>query len=92
MKKFVVLMGLVSALSTPAWAATKTVTLSMHSMTCVTCPITVRMALSRVPGVENAQVSFERREAIVTFDSTKTTVEVLAKATENAGFPSTVKR
>jgi len=91
-KKLAVLIALAGALSTPAWAATKTVTLSAPGMTCAACPITVKTALSRVAGVERAQVSFEKREAVVTFDDAKTTVEALTKATAGAGYPSTVKR
>ena len=54
------------ALSTPAWAATRTVTLAVPGMTCAACPITVKTALAKVAGVEKTDVSFERREAVVT--------------------------
>jgi mercuric ion binding protein len=91
MKKLVVLVAIAVTLSTPAWAATKTVTLSVPGMTCAGCPITVKTALSKVAGVEKTEVNFEQREAIVTFDDTQTTVDALTKATENAGYPSTVK-
>jgi mercuric ion binding protein len=37
-------------------------------------------------------VSFEKKEAIVTYDDAKTNVEALTKATENAGYPSTARR
>ena len=39
-----------------------------------------------------AEVSFENREAIVTFDDTKTNALALTKATEDAGYPSSVKQ
>ena len=71
-----------------AFAETKTVTLDVPSMYCETCPITVKKALSRVPGVSNVTVSFERKDAIVTFDDAKASVDALTKATANAGFPS----
>lgn len=74
-----------------ALAATKTVTLSVPGMTCAACPITVKKALSRVDGVQKAKVSYEKREAVVTFDDAKTSAEALTKATENAGYPATVK-
>ncbi len=68
MKKLAALLALAVALSAPASAATKTVTLSVPSMTCATCPITVKMALSRVEGVIEAKVTWEPREAVVTYD------------------------
>ena len=80
------------ALMSPLWAANQTVTLSVPGMTCAACPITVKMALSKVPGVSRTAVSFERLEAVVTFDDSKTNVEKLTKATENAGYPSSVKK
>ncbi|MDA8110432.1 MAG: mercury resistance system periplasmic binding protein MerP [Betaproteobacteria bacterium] len=92
MKKFATLLALAATLSTPAWAATKTVTLSVPGMTCAACPITVKMALSKVAGVEKAEVSFEKREAVVTFDDAKTNADALTKATANAGYPSSVKQ
>ncbi|MFJ4290667.1 mercury resistance system periplasmic binding protein MerP [Cupriavidus sp. NPDC089707] len=76
----------------PAWAAVQTVTLSVPGMTCETCPITVKHALSKVDGVSKINVSFERREAAVSFDDAKASVQQLTKATENAGYPSSVKR
>ena len=92
MKKLVSLIALIGALSTPAWAATKTVTLAVPGMTCAACPITVKTALAKVAGVEKTDVSFERREAVVTYDDAKTTVAALTKATAGAGYPSIVKR
>ena len=91
MKKLVSLIALMGALSSPAWAATKTVTLAVPGMTCAACPITVKTALAKVDGVERTDVSFEKREAVVTYDDTKTTVAALTKATAGAGYPSTVK-
>ncbi len=91
MKKLTTLIALAAALSAPAWAATKTVTLSVPGMTCAACPITVKKALTKVDGVQKAEVSYEKREAVVTFDDAKTSAEALTKATENAGYPATVK-
>ncbi len=76
----------------PVWAATQTVILSVPGMTCAACPFTVKKALSKVEGVSKADVSYEKREAVVTFDDAKTNVQKLTKATENAGYPSSVKR
>jgi mercuric ion binding protein len=90
MKKLSTVFALSAALSVPAWAATQTVTLSVTGMTCSTCPITVKKALNKVEGVENIEVNVEKKEALVTFDDAKTTVEALLEATKNAGYPSTV--
>ena len=91
MKKLFTILVL-AAVAAPIWAATQTVTLSVPGMTCAACPITVKTALSKVEGVSKADVTFEKREAVVTFDDAKTNVQKLTKATEDAGYPSSVKR
>jgi periplasmic mercuric ion binding protein len=69
----------------------RTVTLSVPSMNCAACPITVKKALQKVSGVEKVVVTYEPKQAIVTFDDSKTNVETLREATRNAGYPSSVK-
>lgn len=89
MRRFLAISALF-VLATPVWAASKTVTLSVPTMYCEVCPITVKKALSKVPGVSQAKVDFEKRQATVTFDDAKTSVKDLTRATEDAGYPSTL--
>lgn len=90
MKKSCAALVALLLLATSSWSATKTVTLSVPSMDCPVCPITVKKSLSNVRGVSKTEVSFERREAIVSFEDTQTSIEALIKATTNAGYPSTL--
>jgi len=78
--------------ATPVWAATQTVTLSIPEMNCPACPITVKKALTKVEGVDKVNMNFDKREATVVFDDAKTAIEKLTKATELAGYPSSVKQ
>lgn len=78
-------------LSGAASAAPRTVTLSVPSMNCSACPITVKTALQRVDGVQKVAVTYEPKEAVVTFDDAKTTVDKLREATASVGFPSLLK-
>ena len=79
------------AFSTPALADSKTVTLSVPSMDCEACPITVKKAIQKVAGVEKVSVTYQPKEAVVTFDDSKANVDKLREATAKAGYPSTVK-
>lgn len=81
-----------AALASPASAANQTVTLSVPGMDCPVCPITVKKALAQVGGVVKAEVNFDKRLAIVTFDDAKTNVDALTKATTDAGYPSSLKQ
>ena len=71
-----------------ALAAPATVTLSVPSMDCPVCPITVKKALTKVNGVSQTTVDFDKRQATVTFDDAKTDVQALTLATKNVGYPS----
>ena len=92
MKKLAILITLAATLSPPAWAASQTITLSVPGMTCAACPITVKKVLNKVDGVKKAEVRYENRIAIVTFDDAKTNAEALTKTMANAGYPATVKQ
>lgn len=70
----------------------QTVTLAVQGMYCGLCSPAVKKALGKVPGVIETKVDFETQTAVVTFDSAKTDVAALTKATTHAGFPSTVKQ
>ena len=72
----------------PAWASPQRVTLNVSGMTCPACPITVKKALEKVPGVSKIEVRFEKKQVLVTFDDAKTNTDALVKATTNAGYPS----
>jgi mercuric ion binding protein len=89
MKTLVTLFALTLA-SFSASAGTRTVTLAVPSMDCPVCPITVKKALTQVPGVSQARVNFDKRRAVVVFDDTQTDVAALTTATANAGYPATL--
>jgi mercuric ion binding protein len=90
MKKLLASLALATLVATPVWAATQTIALSIPSMTCGACPITVRTALKRVSGVEKVNIDELAKEVTVTFDEAKTNAQKLTQATENAGYPSSV--
>ncbi len=86
-------LALALAFSSPvALAALRTVTLSVPDMSCSTCPIQVKKALSKVPGVTKASASLDTKEAVVTYDDAKTSIEALTNATADIGFPATLKK
>ena len=70
-------------------AEPQTVVLDVQNMTCELCPITVKKALNKVPGVSATAIDLAKRTANVKFDPDRTNVAALVKATTNAGYPST---
>ena len=73
-------------------AVPTTVTLDVQNMTCAVCPIMVKKALEKMPGVSGVNIDFEKKTARVSFDPDKTKSDALIAATTNAGYPSTVQK
>jgi mercuric ion binding protein len=90
MLRFLALLPLLLSASVAA-AADRTVTLAVENMTCALCPITVRTAIEGVTGVKDVQVDFETRTAVVVFDDADATVQDIAEASRQAGYPATVE-
>jgi mercuric ion binding protein len=89
-KLLAILLAAAVAASSAAAAEIRTATLAVTHMDCAACPITVRKALEKVPGVESARVDLKSKRAVVAFDPTKTTPQALTKATADAGYPSSL--
>ena len=76
-------------LAAPALAAEpRTAVLQVEGMSCSLCPVTVRKALERVPGVIEARVEYKEKRARATYDPGKTSPQALAKAVSDSGFPA----
>jgi periplasmic mercuric ion binding protein len=90
MRHLIATIALAVPLATPA-ATPKTAILDVKNMTCGLCPVTVKQALQKVPGVAEAKVDLDKKTATVTYDADRTDTAALINATTGAGFPSTVR-
>jgi mercuric ion binding protein len=70
----------------------KSATLYAEKIYCGACAAVITKALRNVPGVSKVSVDVERKEVLVQFDGTKSSVEDLTAATAKRGFPSTVRK
>ena len=73
-------------------AGLEAVTLDIRGMTCPTCPLTVKVALKKQPGVTDVKVDLQHETARVTFDPAKVSADRLAKAVTDAGYPATQRK
>jgi mercuric ion binding protein len=71
-----------------AWAAPRTLTLDVPGMTCPTCPVTIKKALLKQPGITGVTVRYEKKQLDVAFDDAKTNPAAIMKSTASVGFPS----
>lgn len=79
------------AVARPA-AALQTKTFAIQNMTCATCPIAVKTAMSRVAGVKRVSVDFESKTATVTYDASLAMPAKIAAASTNVGYPAQVRK
>lgn len=73
-------------------AAEQRATFAIRNMTCATCPITVRKAMENVAGVKSVTVNFESKTATAVYDPSVATVDAIAAASTNAGYPARATR
>ncbi len=76
--------------SQSAQSTEQTQTFNVENMTCSTCPITVKKAMKRVDGVKSIAVDLDSGTAIAVFDPAVTSVEEIAAASTDVGFPATL--
>jgi mercuric ion binding protein len=85
--------ALATALAFSAYAGEpKRVVLDVPGMNCSLCPISVKKALERVPGVLEARADLATKSAEAAFDPDRATPEALARAVSNAGYPASVRK
>lgn len=69
-----------------AGVANKTVTLAIEGMTCTGCENTIQEAVTKVPGVAEIKASHLDSTAVVSFDTTKTSISAIGDAINEAGY------
>ena len=86
MKKILIPLTLGSLLCVPlARAEDGKTTLKVTGMTCEKCAAGVKKSLTKLDGVKAAEVSLDKRQAVVTFDAAKITTDKLIAAVGKAG-------
>ncbi len=65
--------------------------IKVRGMTCGSCVVSVKKALSQTKGVKNADVSLEKAEATVVYDDAQVNQQQLRDAIKKAGFEAELK-
>ncbi len=92
MKKLLVsaLFATTMLASSSAFAAEKTVKLSVPGMTCASCPYIVKGSIDMLDGIKSVEATMEDRSATVVYDDSVTNLEEIKEATANVGYPSSL--
>jgi len=75
-----------------ASAFTKTVTIKVTGMMCAKCSASVTKALKATDGVEDAQVSSEKGEAVIKYDDQKVNETKLREVINSTGFKAVAEK
>lgn len=72
-------------------ADTATVRLHISRMTCGSCPVTARLAVTRLPGVYSATVTLNDSLGVVRYDPAQVTpAQIAAHLTKLTGYGATI--
>ena len=79
-------MALALGIVALAQTAPKSVTLKVNGMTCGGCAKSIEKALMKTDGVLDARVSHPKREAVVSYDDQKVTVDKIKAVIVDTGY------
>lgn len=89
--KFSMSMVLLAAvLPFGANAAEAVATFDIDKMTCAGCRYIVKQSMNSVEGVQDVEVSYKQRQAVVTYDDALTDPQAIAAASAANGYPATM--
>ncbi len=71
-------------------AGSATVSLRVEGMTCASCKVAVRTALSKLDGVNEARVDVARKSATIDYDPTRVTPQQMVDAVNRLGYQASL--
>jgi mercuric ion transport protein len=70
----------------------QTLNLQIEGMTCTGCEAHVNQEVSKLPGILNVTTSYEKGNALVTYDSTKVKPSAIVKAAQKTGYSVNLRK
>ena len=64
----------------------KEIKLNIEGMHCTGCSSRLEKVLNNTDGVESATVSFEKKQAIITYNESQTDIEQIKQIIQDTGF------
>ncbi|GAB4416243.1 MAG: hypothetical protein OHK0056_24400 [Bacteriovoracaceae bacterium] len=92
MKLLSMVFGLSFILVQVALAETKSACFRVEGMTCAACTVTTKVAVKKLNGIKDIQVSLDDKSAVIKFDDTLTSSEEIKKKIDGVGYKATIKQ
>lgn len=91
MKKLTVVMSLLLA-SQLTWAKEKKTCFKVEGMTCAACVVTTKIAIKKLEGIQDIEVSLKNKSAIVNYDDSKTDPLKIKEKIDSIGYVATLNQ
>lgn len=91
MKKLVFIISVLFA-SQITWAKTQKACFNVEGMTCAACTVTTKVAIKKLEGIKDIDVSLENKSAIVNYDDGKTDPLKIKGKIDSVGYKATQRQ
>jgi copper chaperone len=89
--RMVLVMTVLGLGALPLHATERTATIKVYGMSCPMCAQGVAASLKRLKGVEKAEVSVKKAQAVVVYDDHQVTLAEIKKQIDKSGFSTKPK-
>lgn len=74
------------------WAETQKSCFSIEGMTCAACTVTAKVAINKLEGIKDIDVSYGNKTATVTYDDSVTDPSKIKEKIDNVGYKATQRQ
>lgn len=86
MKRLISIFIMMSIVNTTHAGEIKNACLNVEGMTCSACAVTIKSAIKKLDGIKNIQVSLEKKNAIISYDSAFTNSNEIKSKIDSIGY------
>lgn len=91
MKKIIIITCFLVA-SQMTWAKSQKACFKVEGMTCAACTVTTKVAIKKLNGIKDIEVSLENKSAIVNYDDSKTDSVKIKEKIDSVGYKATKRQ
>ena len=91
MKKIIFVTSIFLA-SQMTWAKPQKSCFKVEGMTCAACTVTTKVAIKKLDGIKNIEVSLEDKSATVNYDDSKTKAVKIKENIDSIGYKATQRQ
>lgn len=91
MKK-IILIASILLTTQITWAKSQKACFKVEGMTCAACTVTTKVAINKLNGINDIDVSLENKSAVVNYDDSKTDAVKIKEKIDSVGYKATKRQ